>query len=236
MQLEVREHFLDMMDQFLGALAEVFAECMAIQGYKTLFTFRITQNSRAGERQKHGTELVIKWHQQMSPYYAMVRNRDERIILADDLEILQAVRIAEKWTPDLHPETKNAIWEYLTKLNELAHMHNMYQTVPTNMLGSIEGLAANLAAKVESGEMALSDLNFATLSQQVMQNIKPEDLQQFAEQIQANGGAEAQLQNMGQMYTSMTAMLTGGAGDVMGNGNGNGLLQMMGGLLGRNNK
>jgi hypothetical protein len=194
--------FIDLMAQFLTALKEVFPECPAIASIKTLFDFKMGQQPR--QRRAAAAEGIQDWFRHMSPWFEACRRFDERVFSAD-IPIMTQLKIQEKLTPELHPETKEAVWEYVQKLNDLANMYQMYDTVPTGMMGNIQAMASDIATKIQAGEMAFSDLNLMKLGEQVAARVDPSDLRAFTESVSsAPGGSGAMVSNL---YSAMSTMM-----------------------------
>ena len=196
--------FIDLMAQFLSALKDVFPECPAIASLKTLFDFKMGQQPR--QRRAAATEGIQDWFRHMSPWFEACRRFDERVFSAD-IPLMTQLKIREKLSPELHPETKEAVWEYLQKLNDLSNMYHMYDTVPSGMMGNIQAMASDIATKIQAGEMAFSDLNLMKLGEQVAARVDPNDLRAFTESVSSGpGGSGAMVTNL---YSAMSTMMPG---------------------------
>lgn len=196
------EQFLDMLGQFLSALQEVFPECPAIAGYNTMFKFKMGGSTKS----KHATGLegISDWHRNMRAYYDDIRNKKESVFYAK-IPIMSSLRISEKLTPSLHPETKDAVWEYLQRLNDLANMHEMYESIPGGMMSNIQSMASDLAQKIQSGEVSFNELNLMQLGEQVASSVDPEELEQFSSRIAASPGGSVGA--LGNLYSAMNTMM-----------------------------
>jgi hypothetical protein len=156
------------------------------------------------QRRAAAAEGIQDWFRHMSPWFEACRRFDERVFSAD-IPIMTQLKIQEKLTPELHPETKEAVWEYVQKLNDLANMYQMYDTVPTGMMGNIQAMASDIATKIQAGEMAFSDLNLMKLGEQVAARVDPSDLRAFTESVSsAPGGSGAMVSNL---YSAMSTMM-----------------------------
>lgn len=194
--------FLDLMQQFLQAMEEVFPECVKVRQYKLALTARLALCSSAEDSKAVAQQAITGFHGNMQQYYGRVMAKDETL-LGEDIDLMKNIDLPGKWTPDLHGETKDAIWEYIQKLCEHANIYSMYSKVPGNMMSCIETMAHNLASQISEGNMTLRDLNIQQVSQQVLSSLNPEDLQQFAQSL--NGSD--MLENVSNMYTMMSSML-----------------------------
>lgn len=196
--------FMNMMAQFLTALKEVFPEDVAISGYKALFDFKTSKDRGESARKVVCEEGITDWHRNMSIWYEACRKHDERVFYAD-IPMMASLKIAEKLTPDLHPETKEAVWEYLERLNDFANMYAMYGSVPSGMMGNIQTMAAELAAKIQNGEMSFGDLNLVKLGEQVAAAVDPDELQEFSSSLASTPGGS--MGAIGNMYSAMNTMM-----------------------------
>jgi hypothetical protein len=194
--------FIDMMQQFLEAMEETFPECLRVKQYRIGLAVRLAQCEDDDAIRELTTDAITSYHESMVAYYSRCVERDESLIY-EPIDLMLNIDLPSKWTPDLHPDTKNAIWEFITKLNEFSNLYNMYAKVPTGMMTSIESMAHSIAAQIGSGEMSLSDLNLQTMSEQVMRSINGDDLRQFADTLQSGDVFE----NMTNMYAMVSSMM-----------------------------
>lgn len=198
----VLDAFLDMMRQFLDAMEETFPECYKVKTYKLGLTVRLAQCANDEEATREvARQAITGYHTSMAPYYGRCSEHDEHLV-HENIDLMLNIDLHQKWTPELHPDTKAAIWEYINKLNEYSNIYAMYAQVPRGMMGSIENIAHSLATRISSGQMSLSDLNLQDMSEQVMSSIDPDDLQQFAASLQ-NGNMMQSVTNMYSMVSSM---------------------------------
>lgn len=194
--------FLDLMDQFLSALEEVFPECLKVKQYKLALTARLALCLTPESRLSVGKEAIHAFHDSMQLFYARVMEKDDSL-LYEDIELVHSIDLAAKWTPELHAETKDAIWEFIQKLCEQSNIYSMYSRVPSSMMSSIESMAHTIASQINQGEMSLGDLNIQQVSQQVLSSLNADDLRAFAENLQGSD----MLENVTNMYSMMSSML-----------------------------
>lgn len=199
----VTDSFIDMMCQFLEALQEVFPECLRIRGYRVALQVELTRNANNPTGLAEFKRRAISgYHDSMAPYYARCLERDESLI-HEPIDLMVNIALPDKWTPDLHPDTKAAIWEYISKMNEFSTVFSMYSRVPAGMMSSIESVAHNIASQITAGETRLNDLDLYAVSQQVMSSIDGEELRQFAQTLQSGNVIE----NVGSMYAMMSSLM-----------------------------
>ena len=193
--------FHQLVAQFLDALAEVWEECPHVKQTKLEYTMACEQSPLAASAKK---QLIAAYYKSMQPYFQRCTAQDESIFRDPALAantFMAKIKFEEKWTPDLHPETKAHVWQYLAGLNQYANMYNLYIKVPPNMLQTIEGMATGIASKIESGDMEMKDLNLQNLGQEVAQNIDMSELNEFAASMMQN------TDGMGQLYSMLGTMM-----------------------------
>lgn len=203
---QFRESFIDMMDQFLTAGVEVWPDCPAVRTYKAMFDTKLSMARGTAKRNENAVKAITMWHESVSPYYQMCADRDDNVMDAD-VAMVKQLKMKEKWTSDLHPETKEAVWEYINQLNQFANMYCIYQSVPGGMLGTIQNIAADIAGKISNGEMSMNDLNLQRLGQQVAGALSASDIEEFGRNM-TQGGAEQQMQQLGFMYNSLQSIMS----------------------------
>lgn len=198
--------FIEMMHQFLDAMQEVFPECERVRSYK----FGLDVSLRGGSGGGGGADgpvarqIIEGYHASMAPYYKRCMDHDETL-LSENIDLMINIDLPQKWSPDLHPDTRAAIWEYITKLNEFSNIYAMYAQIPRGMLSSIESIAHGIAAQISDGTMSMGDLNLQTMSEQVMSSLSAADLEEFATRMQDGGGGAS---NIVENMTTMCSMMS----------------------------
>ena len=196
--------FHQLVVQFLDALADVWEECPHIKQTKLEYTMACVQSPLADSAK---IKLIAAYYASMQPFFQQCTAKDDSIFHDPALAantFLAKIKFTEKWTPDLHPDTKAHVWQYLAGLNQYANMYNLYIKVPPNMLQTIEGMATGIASKIESGDMDMKDLNIQNLGQEVAQNIDMSELNEFAASMMQNKNGMSQLYSMlGTMMAQM---------------------------------
>ena len=168
-------NFMDMMKQFLSALREVFPECPKVMGYDVAFTLK-TSGMTPVQMEVLGEEAMCAYHEVMSPWYTRCTRRDESL-LREQNEFLFELDLPAKWNAGMHPDTKSAIWEYINQLNNFCCLMSWTRdVVPPNIMTAITTNASEMAEKIKSGEMRMSDFNVMDLSQKIMGSVDPHEL------------------------------------------------------------
>jgi len=218
----VLSSFVDMFDQFQTQLSRVFPRCPAIVKYRFKFDTAFSEVLPAESRKQNAQTLLKLWHDSLSPYYSACTKKDENVFDAN-IEVFHEIRIKEKWTSDLHPQTKEFMWQYVQKLNEFANIYHMYNDVPSGMMNTIHSTAFNLAEDIQSGKVSMDTLDIGELAQRVMSQINESDLQDFATSLTNEGGG---MQRMSSMYEMVGSMICAQGGDTG--------MQMLSGIMGGN--
>ena len=197
--------FCDLTEQFLDALAEVWPECSGVKQTRLEYRLSCVQAPES-VRQRAKNELITSYHEAMAPFYERCGKKDDSVFYEDSLhqscQFMANVKFCDKWTEDLHAETKENVWAYVLGLNQYANMYSLYSKVPRTMLNTIENMASGIASKIEQGDMSMTDINVQSLGQQVAENINMDDLNEFASSMMQDQGT------MTQMYSMLGAMMS----------------------------
>jgi len=197
---------MDMMKQFLGALREVFPECPRVMAYDVGFTLK-TSGKTPEAMDELGTEAMAAYHTVMSPWYTRCSRRDDSLV-SEEIEFLEELGLGSKWG-GMHPDTKDAVWEYINQLNNFCCLMSWTRDVlPPNIMSAITSNATEVAEKIKSGEMRMSDLNVMDLSQKIMGSVDPAELEKLGQSLQSGEGVD-----IGSVYTMLTNMVPSGDGD-----------------------
>ena len=197
---DILEAFVDMSEQLIHAVCEVFPECMYSAACLAAFSVKMSKTRDAQARKDEIVEAIQSWHTNMAPYYESCAAKKPDFVYAD-IELLKTMRIKEKWENNLDEETKDVTFDYFIRLNRYASKYaaltSIYSGVPRGMLDSVQQVAADIVAKIQSGEQSLTDIDFSALSQQMLTSMKSEDLEAYQRQLESSpGGAMGAVFNM----------------------------------------
>jgi hypothetical protein len=98
-------------------------------------------------------------------------DKDERVV-----EHLKSTFDNFDWTEDL----SDTEWNLLNKLFSFCAVD---ESIPTNMMGTIESMANSLADDIVNGKKNLSDLDLNEIGQQVLSQVNAGDVNEFANNI-----------------------------------------------------
>jgi hypothetical protein len=128
----------DMMEQFLAELLQTFPEEKAIKKYYTSFDLLRKSNAR---------KCIDGYMSEVGKVQDKIMAKDESFFLSNDSTgILSELNLKQHWTPELSPNTKDAIWQYLQTLYILGTTITM---VPPETLNMIESIASDCASKMQ---------------------------------------------------------------------------------------
>ena len=131
--------FNELMDRFILELKETFPEePMIKKWYNTIDLMK-------GANTSGMMELFMA---NVSPYSQQLMAKDETFFTAETntIKFVEDLNLRKLWTPDLSPNTKDAIWQYI---QTLFMMGTTVQAVPPDMLKSIETMAEQCATQLE---------------------------------------------------------------------------------------
>jgi len=192
-------NFMDMMKQFLSAMREVFPTCPKVLAYDVGFTLK-TSGKTSAQMEEIGAEAMSGYHEVMSPWYTRCARRDESL-LVERISFLEELGLDEKWG-DLTADTKDAIWDYITQLNNFCCLMSWTRDiVPPNIMTAITSNATEMADRIRSGEMKMSDFNVMDLSERIMGSVDPAELELLGQTLQSGGGVD-----IGSMFTMLSSM------------------------------
>lgn len=173
------EYFLN----FLSELCETFPECTEL----------IVAHSAAEAMMEEDEMSVLqRFVSEIEPHTQALTDMEEEFLLSDEVEILRQLNIAQYWTPDLDPETKNAVWQYL---QTLLVMGKTILTVPPELLRMLEGYASKVTAGM-GDNFDESKLDMQALGMGALQHMQQQNPQAFGN-LFADQGVEASTTNNG---------------------------------------
>jgi hypothetical protein len=198
--------FTDMLTQFFEAMSDTFPECPHVQIYSAGWSVKLESVDSGEEKLALGVEAIVGYHESMEPYYARCTSRDTSM-MGEDIEFMQNLALNEKWSGGLHPETEEAVWCFLDKLNEYSNIYDVMSSIPGGMMGSVEGMALSVAHRIQHGEMSLANMDLTTLTQEIMSSISESDMAEFIETIKSGKGI-GNIQNLLSIAISIMSTAT----------------------------
>lgn len=127
--------FIDMMEQFLTELIDVFP---GEQAFKDAYSATLLMR-------KTNPRLVMSTFMEcITPHAGKLMSKDETMFTQDavNIEFLHALNIAEHWSAEnTSDQTKAAIWQYLQTLYMLGTTISM---LPQDTLNAVESIARQM--------------------------------------------------------------------------------------------
>lgn len=139
--------FADIMMDFLGALEEVFPTCFKVKAYRAAFALKLSQCADDDAKEALVQPAIRQYHEALLPYYGRVAARDDALMTTEPIELMRSIDMGVKWTPALHPDTKNTIWEWVSRLNEYAYLY----CTGTELAGVVSAATPSAQANVVNG-------------------------------------------------------------------------------------
>lgn len=127
--------FVDMMEQFLDELVNVFPDEQAFKDAKKTTLLMRKTNPRL---------VMTTYMECIMPHAGKLMAKDETMFTEDSekIEFLNALNIAEHWSAEgTTAQTKDAIWQYLQTLYMLGTTISM---LPQETLSAVESIAKQM--------------------------------------------------------------------------------------------
>ena len=189
-----RDGFLDILGQFLDACLVVWPEDAALKDYKAGFT--MIMNPALGAIGEQGKDkLVREYHESLSPFYQRAAQKDVTLFTEERIPILEEVNLREKWLDNsISESTRETIWAYVLEMNRLAQMHcSLFSKIPEGAMGRIQSVSNDLAAKLQSGQLNMNELDLASIGQDVVAGMSEQELEGFMQSVLSDPAAIANL-------------------------------------------
>uniref|UniRef100_A0A6C0BPC9 Uncharacterized protein n=1 Tax=viral metagenome TaxID=1070528 RepID=A0A6C0BPC9_9ZZZZ len=145
---------------FVNELCETFPEC------PDLFVLLGAVDAKISEDEYSVLETFLG---EIEPHTEALTNMDENFFLNSDIDFLKKLGVKQYWTPDLEPETKQAIWQYL---QTLLVMGKTIKSVPPEMLRMLENYATKITAQMDNGEIDPNSMDLQTLGMGAIQHMQ----------------------------------------------------------------
>jgi hypothetical protein len=227
------QSFLTMGIQFLDASNEVWPEDTLIESWK--HTVEEARENGDDAMRSLAVTTHCDFHEMFKSAYEKIRSRDESLMQdVAPFPLLRVLDVQNKWrTAPL--ELRNTIWEYLNEIVKFANMYAIYKKCPNKIMNTVNSAAMSLVSRIRNGEIEMKDINPLQLSQDMMNRISPEDLENFGSSLVTDGGGVEGI--MAMMQGVMTQMEDSGMGGgdlskLMSSGLGGDLSKLMSSGLG----
>ena len=147
------EAFNTLMKNFITELHETFPEFTELGLFVSGFDAFVAMDPM---------QPLTSFMQTIGRHSNLIMSRDDRLFEKEDVSLGGAIDLKKMWdSSDLSDATRDAIWQYIITLYVLG---STIQTMPPEILSSIESMASDCATKVETGQMSMTDLMPALMS------------------------------------------------------------------------
>ena len=166
-----REQFMQHFDDFMKALSEVFPDDDCLRTYYLKYKVAVMTASDPAEKKRNETMIIEKFRTEASDKF-------DRMV-ARDVTVVKELTFIDWFAPlfeQADEATRSTIWEYCDLLIQHCVCHDMYTKIPPN----VSSVLGNISQSVERGETDPSKLDVANLSAQILQNVNPAEMQEFA--------------------------------------------------------
>jgi len=185
--IENYHHFIV---EFLDALCSKYEGTSSgdkFREQKLKYDMAITHNFKKADKASKKEELIQSFYDEMQPHFVAINNNDLGSI--KNIPFCQKLGLAEV-IENCDGDTRDAICEYLKNMIQATIMWSVYKNIPDRLLDSI----GNAASKMENAKD--KDLDIKQLSQNLMQDVNQQDIQNFALNMVQNPAALADLCNL----------------------------------------
>jgi hypothetical protein len=150
--------FIQLMDQFLCELMEVFPEEKKLKSYHMKFEALKSTNP------KKVLELFMN---SVTPVSEYIVNKDETLFTSDKTTWFSDIELDKLWVSGITENTKNAIWSHL---NTLYIIGTTIQNIPSDLMKNIEELAQSCAENMDGsgGNMKMDPMQLMSAMKNIM--------------------------------------------------------------------
>jgi hypothetical protein len=146
--------FNGVLRDFVVELAQTFPECASLESYSKKLESICS---------KYPEKPMKRFISALSPYGEMIVSKDAALF-TQDVELFGGFNLNSLAGDDVSETTRDAVWQYLSTLFVLG---TTISSFPPEIMRGIEGVAIDLAKKIESGEMKMEDV-FAQMTKAMM--------------------------------------------------------------------
>ena len=189
--------------KFMVELCETFPDCPELFVLVAAIDAMILEDPKS---------VMKKFMDEMNPFAAALQRRDDNVFLKEEVDFLKRLNLKKFWTPELEPETKQAIWDYLQHLLVMA---NTISSVPPQLLRALEKYSEKITASIPDGQDPTQNVNMFEIGMgafKFMEENNPEVFQQMMEKNAPGGDAMSGI--FAQMSMSSVQKMGGGGSGI----------------------
>jgi len=154
--------FMTLMEQFISEMVSTFPDEHKLRLYANSFEMMKKTNPR---------KIMELFMESLSPYSQQIIDRDESIMLNESIPLNKELNLKHIWeSPGITDATKDAIWSHM---NTLLMFGTTIQSIPSDLMNSIESLASQYASQMEgsSGDSQMNPAMLLSGLQSMMKNM-----------------------------------------------------------------
>jgi hypothetical protein len=201
-----REQFMKHFDDFMKALSEVFPDDDSLRDYYLKYRIGVVMMSDPAQKKINETMIIEKFRNEASDKF-------DRLV-ARDVTVVKELTFIDWFAPVFEradEDTRSTIFEYCDLLIQHCVCYDMYTKIPPNVSSAL----GSITESVERGAVDPTKLDVANLSAQILQNVNPVEMQEFALKMMSDEVAMKNLCRIaaGQMQKN-AAPAVGAVGDA----------------------
>ena len=205
------ERFGQLTFQFLEASCEVWPDDAVLKGWKAKFD---DANAEPRKAKVFVQVLFAQFTRDFKSLYTRIQSKDATV-LDEPVDFLVQAQAAAKFR-GASDDVRSTCWEYAKQIVQAATVGDVYAACPEKMVNRVASLADSIVKQMESGTFDMSKLNPADISRQMMQDMKPEELEEWGRSLMASGNMDSIMSMMGGLLgqggLGGLSALAGGAG------------------------
>lgn len=186
------ERFGQITYQFLEASCEVWPDDDILKAWKAKYDEANAEPRRA---KVFVQVLFAEFTRDFKALYARIQSQDPTVV-DEPLDFLIKIRAAAKYR-DAPEDVRSTCWEYAKQIVQAATVGDVYANCPEKMVQRVASMADSIVKQMESGTFDMSKLNPAEISRQMMQDMKPEELEEWGRTLMNSGNMESIMSMMG---------------------------------------
>ena len=218
------ERFGQITYQFLEASCEVWPEDEVLKTWKATYD---EANANPRKAKVYVQVLFAEFTRDFKPLYARITAQDATV-LDEPLDVLVKLKASSK-LKNASPDVSTTCWEYAKQIVQAATVGDVYANCPEKMVQRVANMADSIVKQMESGTFDMSKLNPADISRQMMQDMKPEELEEWGRNLMSSGNMESIMSMMGGLGGLLNGAggAGGGAGGLFANADPNMIRALM---------
>ena len=158
--------------EFVDAASEVWPECTALQA-------RLAEAKKAAaeDAKTYSAEFAKKMLEHSALFDRLLAK--DLTVFQEDIELFKELDVYSKLS-EAPQDVQDTCWQYIQKIVQSANLNAVYSSAPTEIMSKVSKVAEDIVSKIEKGDFDISTLNPAQLTQELMKDMDPQMMQQWA--------------------------------------------------------